>query len=177
MRVLVGYASAHGSTQSIATRIAQGLRKRGIDVEITPLDTAASVGAHDACVLGSAIHDQAWLAPAVEFLTRNADALAARPVWLFSVGMPAALGKTLQRIAASEAGKVVAGLPAAIRPRGHRLFSGVVTRAQLPWIGRVFFRALGGHFGDFRDWQDIDAWADEIAQALEHASSLAALPG
>ncbi len=28
------------------------------------------------------------------------------------------------------------------------------------------FRLLGGRFGDYRDWQAVDAWAGEIATAL-----------
>jgi menaquinone-dependent protoporphyrinogen oxidase len=29
------------------------------------------------------------------------------------------------------------------------------------------FRAMGGRYGDFRDWDVIDAWAAEIAQDLQ----------
>jgi menaquinone-dependent protoporphyrinogen oxidase len=30
---------------------------------------------------------------------------------------------------------------------------------------------MGGRYGDFRDWDDIDAWADGIASALtEHGT-------
>ncbi|MGH4011856.1 MAG: flavodoxin domain-containing protein [Pseudonocardiaceae bacterium] len=46
---------------------------------------------YDAVVLGSAIHNQEWLPQAIRFVRRNLDALAARPVWLFSAGMPGAL--------------------------------------------------------------------------------------
>jgi len=45
------------------------------------------VGGYDAVVLGSAIHNQDWLAGSTDFVQRNLGTLAGRPVWLFSVGM------------------------------------------------------------------------------------------
>ena len=47
-------------------------------------------------VLGSAIHNGAWLPEATEVVRANAEVLAAKPVWLFSVGMVAALPRRLQ---------------------------------------------------------------------------------
>jgi hypothetical protein len=41
---------------------------------------------YDAVVLGSAVFNQRWLPEADEFAQRNRKTLAARPVWLFSVG-------------------------------------------------------------------------------------------
>jgi menaquinone-dependent protoporphyrinogen oxidase len=32
--------------------------------------------------------------------------------------------------------------------------------------GRLMFRAMGLRFGDFRDMNAVDAWADEIAGRL-----------
>jgi menaquinone-dependent protoporphyrinogen oxidase len=170
MFVLVGYASAHGSTQQVAERIAERLRSRGVGVEALPLDQVRHTDRYDAVVLGSAIHDQAWLPQARQFVQRNAPQLAAQPVWLFSVGMPGALAQALRGLAAREGPKILADLTAGlsddIKPRDHRLFSGVVRAEHLPKVGRLFFRALGGRYGDFRNWQEIDTWAEDIARAL-----------
>jgi menaquinone-dependent protoporphyrinogen oxidase len=166
MTVLVAYASAHGSTRDIAARIAAQLREGGFGVHLAPVEEVDDVQRHEAVVLGSAIHDQAWLAPAVAFVRRHAPALATRPLWLFSVGMPKALGRALQAAAAREESTLLAALPAAIRPRAHRLFSGVVRAEDLPWPGRIFFRALGGRYGDFRHWAEIDAWAGSIGREV-----------
>jgi menaquinone-dependent protoporphyrinogen oxidase len=46
------------------------------------------------------------------------------------------------------------------------LFSGVVSKDQFPVLSRVAFRLLGGRYGDHRDWDDIDRWADGIARTL-----------
>jgi len=124
---------------------------------------------YDAVVAGSAIHDQEWLAEATSFMSRFASALRALPVWLFSVGMPAALPKRLQGWAMMEEDQMATKMSAFVTPRGHRLFSGVVRKEHLSSSGRVRFRLMGGRYGDFRDWQEIDTWASALAEELHRA--------
>lgn len=169
MMVLVGYASEHGSTGDIAQRIAARLSDGERRVEVLALDRVGDLGRYEAVVFGSAIHDQEWLPLATRFIRRNLDALATRPVWLFSVGLPGALPVPLRRLAMEES-TVIADFRDAIGPRDHRLFTGVVDRNQLSFVGRLLFRTLGGRYGDFRDWTEIDAWADNIAHQLTVAT-------
>jgi menaquinone-dependent protoporphyrinogen oxidase len=166
MMVLVGYASEHGSTRDIAQRMAARLSEGERRVEVLSLDRVRDLGRYEAVVLGSAIHDQEWLPLATRFVRRNLDTLAARPVWLFSVGMPGALPVPLRKLAMKEESKVIADFRDAIVPRDHHLFSGVIDRDQLSFVGRLLFRALGGRYGDFRDWTEVDAWAENIAHQL-----------
>ncbi|WP_372507105.1 flavodoxin domain-containing protein [Actinomadura madurae] len=88
MTILVGYASAHGSTRSIAKRIGALLDERSLLVNVRPMTDVKNAGTYEAFVLGSAIQNRAWLPEALDFLDREHDALDGRPVWLFSVGMP-----------------------------------------------------------------------------------------
>ncbi|MFI9152583.1 flavodoxin domain-containing protein [Streptomyces sp. NPDC053367] len=168
MDVLVGYATAHGSTRGVAERLAAGLGPAGLKADVRPLETVVDADAYGAFVLGSAVHNQSWLEPAKAFVRDNADVLGARPVWIFSVGMPGALRGPWKRMAPMEAPVIVRGVPAGLSYRGHRLFSGVILRSQLPLGGRIRFRLMGGRFGDYRDWDAIDAWAAEIAGELLH---------
>jgi menaquinone-dependent protoporphyrinogen oxidase len=57
MRVLVGYASAKGSTREIAERIATRLRAAGHVTAVDRVDEASAIASYDALVLGSAIHN------------------------------------------------------------------------------------------------------------------------
>jgi menaquinone-dependent protoporphyrinogen oxidase len=51
--------------------------------------------------------------------------------------------------------------------RGHRLFSGVVSRDAFPEnLSQVAFRLMGCRYGDCRAWDSIAEWADEIADEL-----------
>lgn len=166
MDVLVGYATAHGSTREIAERLATKLSAAGLEAEARSMETVDDADAYNAFVLGSAVHGQTWLDPAKDFVRQNLDILGSRPVWIFSVGMPGALRGPGRRMADKEIPVIVESLPGDLSYWDHRLFSGVVVRDQLPVIGRILFQLLGGRFGDYRDWDAIDAWASGIADGL-----------
>uniref|UniRef100_A0AAU2UXM9 Uncharacterized protein n=1 Tax=Streptomyces sp. NBC_00003 TaxID=2903608 RepID=A0AAU2UXM9_9ACTN len=53
-----------------------------------------------------------------------------------------------------------------IHPVEHRLFRGVLSAEHLSPARRMVFRTLGGHYGDHRDWKEIDRWAEDIAHRL-----------
>ena len=80
MRILVGYASAHGSTAEMAYRIAGVLQHLDWTVDVVEVQKIADPGSYDAVVLGSAIHNQAWLSEATEFVQDHRDVLRSRSV-------------------------------------------------------------------------------------------------
>ncbi|AHH97011.1 flavodoxin domain-containing protein [Kutzneria viridogrisea] len=166
MTVLVGYASEGGSTEEIAEHIAADVSAQGHQVLLCSADRAPDPAGFQAVVLGSAIHNQAWLPEAISFLREYRDALGARPVWLFGVGLPGALHGRMRALALREKQKVFEGLASAVHPEDCALFTGVVRPEQMPWWGRLAFRAAGGHFGDFRDWAEIARWTDTICARL-----------
>ncbi|UNK45260.1 flavodoxin domain-containing protein [Arthrobacter sulfonylureivorans] len=170
MRVLIGHASAHGSTREIALRIAGVLKQEGLAVDALPISRLGVLDGYDAAVLGSAIHQQAWLPEAMAFVQRHASELVARPVWLFSVGMSASLPPAVRTSASKAQDRRLAGaLRDLVRPRGHRLFSGVAREEDFPRWTSVLFRLVGARFGDFRDWDQIEDWAREIAHDVRSA--------
>ncbi|MFS8102183.1 flavodoxin domain-containing protein [Lentzea alba] len=171
MKVLVGFATAAGSTESVAQRIAGVVRGFGHETETCNVDEIADVHGYEAFVLGSAVHDQAWLPNASAFLSRERKALAGKPVWLFSVGLPGAYRGPMRKWVALEEADILAELDD-VRPLGHRLFTGVVTPEAFDKAGVWMFRAAGGRFGDFRDWESIDAWAKEIGEELTDIETL-----
>ncbi|WP_030690727.1 flavodoxin domain-containing protein [Streptomyces globisporus] len=167
--VWVLYASEHHSTQEIADRIGERLRLNGHHVQIQALRAFPEEQwplPGDALVLGSAVHDGAWLPAAEGFVRNNADRLGDQPTWMFSVGMAAALPGPLRRLAERMVQPRVAALVEVVRPRDHRRFSGVIRREHLDRKGALLFRLLGCRYGDYRDWAAIDAWADDIAREL-----------
>ena len=121
--------------------------------------------AYDAVILGAPVYDQSWPPEANAFVARNRDALAVRPLWLFSVG---SFGDTKRLIGplTHKEPKRIDDTPADLRAREYRVFQGVIQKHQWPFWSRVFFHAFGGRFGDHRDWPTIDAWADRIAVSL-----------
>jgi menaquinone-dependent protoporphyrinogen oxidase len=166
MHVLVGYASAQGSTAEVARRIGSVIETGGMSVDVLPIKDVASLVDYDAVVLGSAIHTQSWLPEATDFMQTHATELSARPVWLFSVGMSAALPRALRHAAQVSQEKHLLKTLSKTPMRGHTLYSGVSSPEQMPRWVQILFRLLGGSFGDFRDWPAIESWARTIANQL-----------
>lgn len=165
MFALVGYATRHGSTREIAERIATTLVEHGGTVELRTLDQVGDVHPYDAVVIGSAVYSGRWLAEATAFVRRQLPALAQRPVWMFSVGRLPEQGGLLGSFTRPDA-RELAECRARLHPRDHRFFGGAVLPERLSMVQRMVFRAAGGRYGDFRDWDEVDAWADEIARKL-----------
>ncbi len=177
MTVLVAYASALGSSKEMAQHVASRLAGSLGGVECRSVEEVESIVGYKAVVIGSAIHNQAWLPSALQFLTRHAHELGKRPVWAFSVGMADALPKPFRRRGAALQQERLAGVLSREVPlRGHRVFSGVYQSTQMPVLLRILFQLAGGRFGDLRDWAALDAWTDEIMAQLAERDS-ATSPG
>jgi menaquinone-dependent protoporphyrinogen oxidase len=161
MTVLVAYASKHGSTEGIAQAIADRLRELGEPVEVGSVDEIGDLGEFRAVVLGSAVYAGSWMNEALEFVHRSAEALAERPVWLFSSGP---LGTDIED--EEEQPRQLGEMGGIIGPVDHRMFFGALDRSKLGFGERMMVKAVKAPEGDFRDWDGIRSWADVIAREL-----------
>jgi menaquinone-dependent protoporphyrinogen oxidase len=125
----------------------------------------ATVDEFDAVVLGSGVYAGHWLADAKALVARNPAQFGERPVWLFSSGP---LGDPL----------APAGEPADAEPmleatlaRDHRVFGGRLSRGDLSFAEKLIVSAVRAPEGDFRPWDDIRAWARQIATELGAADA------
>jgi len=176
MNVLVAYATRHGATRGIAERIAGRLSAAGLQADAKPMKAVGDLAGYSAFVFGSAAYIGHWLPEAVEFVRANRAVLTDQPTWLFSSGPlctePTNAPARGQRVAAEP--KELPELREAIRPRDHRVFSGALTPDKLGFRDRAIRTLPAGRAllpeGDFRDWPDIDAWAEEIARELATVS-------
>jgi menaquinone-dependent protoporphyrinogen oxidase len=173
MSVLVAYASRHGATQGIAERIAEALRAAGLDAEAQPVKGVGDPGKYDAFVIGSAVYMFHWMKEASSFVRRHGALLATRPVWLFSSGPLGAEEKDAQGRDAREVAKAkeTSELVEAVKARDHHMFFGAFRRGKpIGLAERVVFLMPaardGFPEGDFRDWDEIDRWAEGIASSL-----------
>jgi menaquinone-dependent protoporphyrinogen oxidase len=160
IRVLVAYATKHGSTREIAEAVGRVLRGPDSTVDVLATRAVTDLAPYDAVVLGSALYAAHWQRDANRFVARHLAALQRRPVWLFSSG-------PLDRSA--DAGTLpvapsVARTTEPIGARAHRTFGGRL----LPGTPGIDEQIFATHpIGDFRDFAAIEAWAAGIARALE----------
>ena len=169
MKVLVSAATKHGATSGISEAIAAVLTDRGFETTVVPPQEVVDVAEYDAVILGSAVYVGYWLEPATALVDRAHGALAARPVWVFSSGP---VGDPARKLVASM-GQDPIELPevlAATRAREHRMFAGRLDKANLSLPQRAAVTLVRGLEGDFRDWADVRAWADGIADTLHAAA-------
>ena len=164
-RVLVSAASRHGATAEIAQAIGQALSQQGLAVAVIAPGDVRSLDGYDAMIIGSAVYMGHWLDPAKDLVNRFHDALADRPVWLFSSGP---VGKPSGKLARSMDQDPVdlPGMLEATHARDHRRFAGKLDRKVLSLPQRVSLLVFRGLNGDFRDWAGIRHWAEGIAREV-----------
>jgi menaquinone-dependent protoporphyrinogen oxidase len=170
-KVLITYASRHGSTEGIAERIAVAVRARAIDADVAAVEDVRDPDGYDGYVLGSAVYAGSWLGSMKAFIHRHRATLRRHPVWLFSSGPlstdPSELSEAVPRD--------IVGIEREIEARGHAVFPGAWRRDAQP-IGvleKVMHAIPAAREalpeGDFRDWDAIDRFAASAAGELELA--------
>ncbi len=164
-RVLVTYASKHGATAEIAERIGQVLIRNGLYVDIMPIEEVQTLNIYQAVVLGSAVYAGQWRREAVDFLESHKVALTNAPLWIFSSG-PTGEGDPEELLNGWRYPQAQDLLIARLQPKDTVVFHGVLEPSTLNLAERVIVRGVKAPIGDFRNWESINQWATEIAEAV-----------
>jgi menaquinone-dependent protoporphyrinogen oxidase len=148
---LVAYASKHGSTREVAERVAEVMRRSGLDVDVMPAANVGHLRGYDPVVLGGALYTGRLHKDARSFLARHRDALSVRSVAVFAMGPrtnePADVAGSRAQL-----DRTLAKTPE-IEPVSVAIFGGVVDPDKL----RFPFNRMPA--SDARDWPAIEAWA------------------
>ena len=185
VRALIVHASRHGATSGIAERIGDVLRAEGIDAVVAPASQDPDPQAFDACIVGGGVYMGSWVKDGTDYLERYQFALARMPVWLFSCGpLPGSTKEAKDTDPITQAlgpadgpgsggRKKVEGPAQAIGIRGHAVFQGAYDPKAPPKVmSERLVRTLFANKGilppgDFRQWDLVVAWADELAAAIK----------
>ncbi len=157
LRALVTYASVHGSTAEIARAIALTLSRAGVQADVVSATEVPGVGSYDVVIVGSAVYGGRWRREALGFLNRFGFDLFGRDVWFYQSGP---LGHSAQAImrALPDDVRVFAEY---LRAKGVATFGGKLDGASGGPVSRFLARA--GFDGDYRDFNQIRVWAENIA--------------
>ena len=168
-RVLVAFASRHGSTREIAAALARGLTSHGLSASVVPVERRPDPTDFDAVVLGSAVYGGQWLEPAVRYAYETTNALRSRPTWLFSSGLATDSPRLPDGVTDAQ------WFSAAVGARGSRIFGGRLERRLLSAAERLVWDAGAAMAGDFRNWPAVRAWSTEIAAEAAVVRTVAAV--
>ncbi|HEV7133810.1 MAG TPA: flavodoxin domain-containing protein [Gaiellaceae bacterium] len=161
-KLLIAYASKHGSTLDVAETIGAAIRETGVRVSLHEASGVEGLEEYDAVILGAPIYMGRWHRDAHRFLRRHAGELEATPFAVFALGPlhddPAEWTKA--RAVLSSA---LEGRPA---PAAVEVFGGKIDPAEL----RFPFSKMPA--GDVRDWTAIDAWALRLPALLAPAATV-----
>ncbi|MFD9253079.1 flavodoxin domain-containing protein [Streptomyces bottropensis] len=163
-KVLVAYGTTNGSTAQIAEAIADVLRGEGLTVEAMPARSVTNLESFDVVVVGGGLYAGRWHKDARRFVRRYARELAERPLWLFSSGP----------LDASASEREIPPVPGVRRTmirldvEEHVTFGGCLGEGARGFIARKIVSS--GKGGDFRDFDQIEAWAARIGSELVQES-------
>ena len=178
-KVLVIYATWAGATHEIADEIAKQMKTQlsDADIDVLPVKEVDTLAGYQAVVIGTSIHASQPIRHVNQFMKKNRTELAALPVAVFVVcanmweDTPKAREETSQWI-----NKTLDKFPE-IQPVSVGLFGGAVLTEGDDFNSlNILFRKtiesmrdnLKKQYGktDFRDWDAIRAWADQVGTAF-----------
>jgi menaquinone-dependent protoporphyrinogen oxidase len=163
MKVLVAYASKRGSTAEIAETVAATLRREGVKVCLEPAGDVRSLERFDAVVLGSAVYMKRWRGDARDFLKKHRRALRQVPFWVFSSGP---VGDPAQGNPEWVESPKLAEKIEELGGRGNVVFGGRVPAEPQGTGEKAMVEGTPKEYRDRRDWDEIRAWAKQVAADL-----------
>ncbi|MGH1488929.1 MAG: flavodoxin domain-containing protein [Acidimicrobiales bacterium] len=164
IRVAVIPTSKYGGTAEIGQAVAETLRARGIEVDISQPEDLFDLSPYAAYIIGSGLYMGRWIDRAAEFVDEYHEALSKKPTWLFSSGP---LGPARPQSPVNP--DLVDHLMNTSGARDHRLFSGRLEVDKLSRTERFIAKWVGATDGDYREWAEIEAWCNSIADELMSA--------
>lgn len=172
MRVLVAYATAHGSTGEMAEFIGRILRAYSLDTAVENVERVQSIDEYEVVILGSAVHAGMWLPQLSQFIQRFEHKLAEKHNFMWLACIRTLEANSREHILENYVYKpAIETLNIDIEEIG--VLAGKITQGSINgderWLLATQYdgNALPGKFDrDYRDWQHIASWAGNVAKIL-----------
>lgn len=188
-KILVAYATASGSTIEVAKAIADSLSQDGANVDLQNIKDIKDLSSYNAIIVGAPMI-LGWHRDIVSFNVENQDRFKQVPVAYFTTqmhltkllemdvnGIPIFLDPKLakspsnpdkmnmsekQDALASCVGPALEKAPL-VKPISVGFFGGKLDYGTLKFLPKLFVKLIiRGVEGDYRNWDAVQAWVDEI---------------
>jgi menaquinone-dependent protoporphyrinogen oxidase len=176
--VPVFYATTEGQTRRIAERVAEQIRKHGLNSRaVAIISQEASHVDWDkvrGVAVGASLHIQKHQSEAVAFVRVHRAALSARPSLFFSVSLSAASQHQHEVAAAARIAESFAA-KTGWTPTSIVSLAGRLAYTQYNWLVRRLMRRIARKEGastditrdhEYTDWLQVERMADELAYAV-----------
>jgi uncharacterized protein YjbI with pentapeptide repeats/menaquinone-dependent protoporphyrinogen IX oxidase len=160
-RILVAYASGSGSTAEVAEVIGAVLRETGATVDVENVEDIVNLQPYGAVVLGSSIRAGRWLPEATDFLLRFRAPLSQRTVAYFVTCLTLVEKTEKNRCTVLSYLDPLLRLAPEVEPIDLGLFAGSLDPQRT-----LLMQTDLAPQGDYRDWQQIRAWAGRVRLKL-----------
>lgn len=164
-KILITYASKHGSTAEIAEKIHEIFTNHGLKCEIKSVEDVNDISAYETIVLGSAVYIGQWRKSTVKFLKKNEETLIKKKLWLFSTG-PTGKGDPVELLKGWKYPDALKDTIDKISPEEITVFHGALNEAKLNTFEKMTIKMVKAPMGDYRDWEQVKLWANDIIKSL-----------
>jgi menaquinone-dependent protoporphyrinogen oxidase len=171
MKVLVGYATKHGSTAEVAQFIGNVLQEHALDITVAEVGGVSSAAGYDAFVIGSPVYEGMWLSEMSQFLERCEAEMFAKPVYYWMTCI-----RVLEPDGLAHARDHYVHKPTLDKFRVHDImaFAGKLRFSETTlgerWALSIHYDGQelpGAREDDYRDWNAIRDWAVQVRTQLE----------
>ena len=175
------YTTREGQTAKVAERIAERLRVADSNLVqvFTLAEAPRSIAGFDAIAIGGSVHFGRYEKDLVAFVKQHGNELAARPSAFFSVSGSA--GSDIEPYASESAGYASEFVDATgWNPDVVGIFAGAIKYTRYGFIKKRVMRHIARREGEptdmsrdheLTDWDDVDAFADDILRHLAPATT------
>lgn len=173
---LLAYASTHGQTAKIATRIAEHLRTAGLDVTLHRMGDGEppDAGGFDLVVVGASVHAGHHQRVIADWVKSSLPALGSRPSAFFSVSLTAAEDSEEARATSAE---LIAELTRETgwQPPLTVALAGALQYAEYDVFTRLLMRVIARSHGqptdphedlEYTDWDAVESFAARCADQV-----------
>jgi menaquinone-dependent protoporphyrinogen oxidase len=192
-RVLVTYSTNSGSTAEVAEQVGEYLKSNGHSVDVLPLSTLGDLENYDSAVIGAPMIF-GWQSAARQFIKKNESALAGKKVAYFACAMrltqvpgeklpdvPVSMDPSLAAPPIHEGSltikerfttlgyylKPMVQSAPRVKPVSVAFFNGKLEMFRLKWWQAAFVMlVVQGVPGDYRDWDYIKSWVNQVSPNL-----------